>query len=99
MVENGEKVDLAATACGSFSSSPSPYKAPEKEPWFKRSSTTYDLRATDARAVVLMRRIADENGLDPDGAPALWHDVATFKDFGEARILFARLVPISREVQ
>lgn len=61
------------------------------ERWCDRSHEQWALRSTGGRDVVLMTRHADSDGLNMDGDPAPWKDVATFVSYFEARKVYRYL--------
>lgn len=61
------------------------------ERWCDRAQEQWSLRSSGGREVVLMTRHADRDGLNMDGDPAPWKDVATFISYYEARKVYHRL--------
>ena len=59
--------------------------------WCDRSCEQWALRVTNSREVVLMTRMADNDGLGKEGDPAPWRDIATFISYFEARKVWKRL--------
>lgn len=62
-----------------------------EEPWWKRATTKFDVRADGLTRIVLVTRHVDDQGLGHDGMPVPWRDIATFEKWSDAMLVLDRL--------
>ena len=67
--------------------------------WQDRAVLQWALRSSPGGNIMLMKRTADDNGLDYRGDPQTWLDVATFHNFHEAKIVFEALLRDAERAQ